>query len=329
LGQLPAWLQQTDWVIDLLEWRRSPRIYDQLELPAWLQTSEQIWLIIPLVFRDRVEGVLMLKRSDIKSDINWEDRDLLKTAGRQAASHLAQHLASDALVEARQFDAFNRLSAYVAHDLKNILAQQSLIISNAARHRNNPAFVDDMIATIENSVGRMQRLMEQMRSGIRTTAPSTLSVASVLNEAIASRRGARPQPCGDFTGDAIIEADPERLGVVFNHLLQNAQEATAAEGRVVVRLTCHGDWVKIEIEDSGSGMSAEFIRERLFRPFESTKGLTGMGVGAFESREYIRQLGGDITVSSRLGEGSIFYVTIPRAPQQNTQVKLLSADSGS
>lgn len=329
LGQLPAWLQQTDWVIDLLEWRRSPQTYDRLVLPAWLQASEQIWLIIPLVFRDRVEGVLMLKRSDIKSDINWEDRDLLKTAGRQAASHLAQHLASDALVEARQFDAFNRLSAYVAHDLKNILAQQSLIISNATRHRSNPAFVDDMIATIENSVERMQRLMEQMRSGIRTTSPSTLSVAAVLNEVIASRRGSRPQPSGDFVADGMIEADPERLGTVFNHLIQNAQEATAAHGRVVVRLTCNGDWVKIEIEDSGSGMSEEFIRTRLFRPFESTKGLTGMGVGAFESREYIRQLGGDITVSSRPGEGSIFYITIPCAPQPNAPAKLLSADSGS
>lgn len=351
LGQLPAWLQRTDWVIDLEEWRRTPDVYEDLQLPTWLRNDQQLWLVIPLVFRDRLQAVLMLKKSPLKNSINWEDRDLLKTAGRQAATHLAQHLASKALVEARQFDAFNRLSAYVVHDLKNILAQQSLIVSNAAKHRNNPAFVDDMITTVDNSVSRMRRLMEQMRSGIRSAPTNAVPLAALLREVISGRADDRPVPREEFadaapapqadtvsdagsdtdngTGagagagkspveDYRVQADQERLATVFNHLIQNAQEATSDQGEVIVRLTGNKDTARIDIEDSGRGMSAEFIRDRLFRPFESTKGLTGMGIGAFESREYIRQLGGDISVVSTPGEGTTFQVTIPLSAENST-----------
>lgn len=319
LGALPAWLQRRDWVIDLQEWRRVPDLYGDLQLPPWLLQETQLWLIIPLVFRERIEGVLMLKRSTFKHSINWEDRDLLKTAGRQAASHLAQHLASQALVEARQFDAFNRLSAYVVHDLKNILAQQSLIVSNAARHRNNPAFIDDMISTVENSVTRMQRLMEQMRTGLRSVSAEHVPLAPLLQQVVAGRSGARPVPelCLE-EGEHQVEADHERLATVFNHLIQNAQEATRPDGSVTVTLHDGGRQVRVDISDNGRGMDEQFLRQRLFRPFESTKGLTGMGIGAFESREYIRQIGGDIQVQSTPGQGSVFQVTLPVAGGPHT-----------
>ncbi len=315
LEQLPAWLQRTDWVIDLVEWRNRPELYEDLVLPEWLQKDEQLWLIIPLVFRDQLQAVLILKKSDLKQGINWEDRDLLKTAGRQAATHLAQHMASRALVEARQFDAFNRLSAYVVHDLKNILAQQSLIVSNAARHRDNPAFISDMIDTVENSVSRMQRLMQQMRSGVRSKPADNVDIGDLLREVIKGRSDSRPVPRAGFadTEQYSVQADRARLATVFNHLLQNAQEATPVDGEVTVHLSLEGNTIQVDIQDTGKGMSADFIRERLFRPFESTKGLTGMGIGAFESREYIRQLGGDIGVNSTPGQGTTFHVFIPLA----------------
>lgn len=312
MGNLPGWLKRSDWVVDLKELRRTPDLYEGLVLPDWLHEAEDLWLVIPLVFGDRVEGILMLQESDLKQTINWEDRDLLKTAGRQAASHLAQHQANAALVEARQFDAFNRLSAYVVHDLKNILAQQSLIVSNAAKHRNNPAFIDDMISTVENSVTRMHRLMEQMRSGVRSSEAESVELACILQEVIAQRGSARPVPTAEFPlDDCQVEADHERLATVFNHLVQNAQEATDPAGTVQVVLACDGQRVTVDIIDTGKGMDASFVRERLFRPFESTKGLTGMGIGVFESREYIRQIGGDIEVESTLGKGTRFTVTLP------------------
>ncbi len=314
LAQLASWLARTDWVIDLREWHRTPDVYNDLELPQWIQADPSLWLIVPLVFQERLEGILLLRKSPLKAGINWEDRDLLKTAGRQAASHLAQHLASKALVEARQFEAFNRLSAYVVHDLKNILAQQSLMVANAAKHRHNPAFIDDMIATVENSVARMQRLMEQMRSGLREAPPEPVDLAEVLREVVAARNGGQPAPTAQLDkGDCRVIADRERLFTVFNHLVQNAQEATPPDGTVTVRMKPDEDVVVVEVEDTGCGMSEEFMRNSLFQAFESTKGLTGMGIGAFESREYVRHLGGDIQANSEPGAGSLFRVTLPRS----------------
>lgn len=314
LGSLPAWVQRTGWVIDFYEWRNRPSLYEGLTPPEWIRSSEHVWLLVPLIFRDSVIGIVLLKRAELKDSLDWEDRDLLKTAGRQAASYLAQNLASEALVEARQFDAFNRLSAYVAHDLKNILAQQSLMIANANRHKENPAFVDDMISTVTNSVGRMQRLMEQMRSGVRETPSRTVLIKDVLAAIVTSRARLSPAPSIVTPDcDCTVTADPERLSTVFNHLIQNAQEATPPDGTVSIALDCDEQQVYVEITDTGRGMTEEFIRERLFRPFDSTKGLTGMGIGAFESREYVRHLGGELSVSSEERVGSTFVIKLPRA----------------
>lgn len=314
VGNVPAWMIRTGWVIDLNEWREQRPLYGDLEIPDWVLENPDYWLLVPLVFRDHVVGIVLLKRAELKKGLNWEDRDLLKTAGRQAATHLSQHLASQALVEARQFDAFNRLSAYVVHDLKNILAQQSLMVSNADRHKHNPAFVDDMIGTIANSVQRMQRLMDQMRSGIRDLPAARVSLASMLAEIVHERSVAEPIPqFDDRERECHTLADRERLSTVFTHLVQNAQDATDTAGTVTLDLQCDSRWVTVTIRDSGCGMSPEFLRNRLFKPFDSTKGLTGMGIGAFESREYVRQLGGDIQVESVLGEGSLFTITLPIA----------------
>lgn len=312
LGSLAHWMQNNGWVIDLREWRQDPSSYREIEIPQWLRQREDIWLLVPLIFREKAIGVLLLRRAELKEGLNWEDRDLLKTAGRQAATQLAQHLSSRALLEARQFDAFNRLSAYVVHDLKNILAQQSLMIANADRHKSNPAFVDDMIATVANSVGRMQRLMDQMRSGIRDNETSTVTITGLLSEVARERSLQDPVPELRCSSCACrIHADRERIATVFAHLVQNAQEATANDGEVIIEHDCDEQWARVSIRDNGVGMSEAFLRERLFKPFDSTKGLTGMGIGAFESREYVRQIGGDIVVQSTEGAGSNFTVSLP------------------
>ncbi|GAB3289779.1 XrtA/PEP-CTERM system histidine kinase PrsK [Parahaliea aestuarii] len=312
MGDLPRWLEETQWVIDIDEWSTSPDLYGHLQLPAWVQRVDKPWLIVPLLFGARLAGILVIRRSDLQSAINWEERDLLKTAGRQAASHLAQFMARKALVQARQFDAFNRLSAYVIHDLKNILAQQSLMVANAEKHKHNPAFVDDMIATINNSVARMTRLMEQMRSGLRDSQPESLDLAELLRHVVESRAGQPPRPALEIgPGSFTLQSDRERLATVFNHLIQNAQEACDKHGAVSISLGHAQASYMVCIRDTGKGMDSDFVANRLFTPFDSTKGLTGMGIGAFESRDYIRSLGGDITVESEPGTGSAFYVRIP------------------
>jgi putative PEP-CTERM system histidine kinase len=312
LGGLTQWLERTGWIIDLKEWRASPDLYDDLDVPDMILEIPRAWLIVPLMLGEELQGILLLRESDLQQDLNWEDRDLLKVAGRQAASHLAQYQANQALLKSRQFEAFNRLSAYVIHDLKNILAQQSLIVSNAAKHRDNPAFVDDVIDTVENSVARMTRLMDQMRSGVRGAEQEELELCSLLREIVAERAKVPPSPSIETCSSPVtISGDQNQLATVFNHIIQNAQEAAGKQGKVQVHVSSQGGRAVVGIEDDGVGMSDEFLRDRLFEPFESTKGLTGMGIGAFESREVIRALGGDIRVRSTPGQGSVFTVEIP------------------
>jgi putative PEP-CTERM system histidine kinase len=315
MNKLADWLRQSQWVIDLDELQQVPDLYGDLESPSWLEQIDDAWLIVPLMFNEDLQGILLLKHSPLQQSINWEDRDLLKTAGRQAASYLAQYLANQALIEARQFDAFNRLSAYVIHDLKNILAQQSLLVSNAPKHKHKPEFVEDMITTVGNSVTRMTSLMEQMRSGVRGSEPVELVLSDLLKEVISSREQHDPKPRLTIAAEnCIVLLDKDHLQTVFGHLIQNAQEATERTGQVHVSLREEGGAAIVEIADNGKGMDEDFLRNRLFKPFDSTKGLTGMGIGAFESREFIRSLGGDIKVTSERGAGSLFQIFIPCTP---------------
>lgn len=316
LTELARWLQAHEWIIDLNEWRSAPDIYRNLELPILLTALPRAWLIIPLLFGDRLQGILLLRESDLVRDLNWEDRDLLKVAGKQAGSHLAQFQADQALVESRQFEAFNRLSAYVIHDLKNILAQLSLMVANAQKHKHNPEFVDDMVDTVSNTVDRMSKLMAQLRSGAGQTELQEFELAELLKQVVTQSSLRAPVPKLILPNETfILTCDRERLQTVFGHLVQNAQEASDKNGQVTIRLLPSEDAAVVEIEDNGSGMDEHFVRHRLFKPFDSTKGLTGMGIGAFESRDFIRNLGGNISVQSTPGMGSIFRVSIPCTPR--------------
>ena len=305
-------VEANSWIIDIEEFRQDPTLYSGLTLPPSLTGIEGAWLIIPLDFNAELYGFAIIRHSEIHKSLNWEDRDLLKTAGLQAASHLAQYQTDQALLQTRQFDAFNRLSAYIVHDLKNILAQQSLIVANAEKHKHNPAFVDDVILTIENSVARMTGLMEQMRSGLRGSQPTEVNLTALLSQVVSNHGAQLPVPKLDAgTQVPSVFADYEQLSTVFSHIIQNAQEATTNTEQILVRLYETGGHIVVEVEDKGCGMDASFINTRLFKPFDSTKGLTGMGIGAFESREYIRTLGGNISVESTPGKGSLFCITIP------------------
>ena len=237
---------------------------------------------------------------------------MLKTAGQQAASYLAQLEAAKALLVARQFESFNRMSAFVVHDLKNLVSQLSLLLVNVKKHRNNPAFLDDMIGTVQNSVEKMQRLLTQLRSGSPSpVGPSVIELETLLRTAVAAKEHFKPKPALEIeTGGLQLRADRERLERIIGHLIQNALEATPPDGQVSVKLKRERGQAIVEVSDSGRGMSAEFIREALFQPFETTKA-AGMGIGAYESREYVRELGGEIEVESQVGQGSLFRVYLP------------------
>jgi putative PEP-CTERM system histidine kinase len=273
---------------------------------------------------EQLSGFVVLAHSEfapVTRHFNWEDCDLLKTAGRQAASHLAQLEAAQALSEARQFETFNRLSAYVVHDLKNLVAQLSLVVSNSAKHKHNPLFMDDVIRTVDNSVARMNRLLAQLRCDVAiTTQTSCVDLAQLLNEIVLGDRSGRPPPALEIQKKRIfVNANRDRLTAVIGHVIQNARDATPLNGHITVRMRAEEKFALVEVEDTGCGMDETFIRESLFRPFKTTKGSSGMGIGAYETREFVRSLGGDVDVVSRPGQGSIFRLHLPSSDPR-TQV---------
>lgn len=321
-------LEQHEWVINLDERKINPKLRSILQgvkLPEWLRNMTSAWLVVPLILHDQLAGFVILARSHIeplKRHFNWEDCDLLKTAGRQAASHLAQLEAAQALSEARQFETFNRLSAYVIHDLKNLVGQLSMVVSNSVKHKHNPLFMDDVIKTVDNSVARMNRLLAQLRRDADSTdQASRIDVTQLLNEIVHNDRSGLRPPRLDIQQDRVfVTANRDRLAAVIGHVIQNARDATPPNGQINVRLRAETKFALIEVEDTGCGMDETFIRESLFRPFKTTKGSGGMGIGTYETREFVRSLGGDVDVVSRPGQGSIFRLFIPAASSPHAQI---------
>ncbi|MFQ6007286.1 MAG: ATP-binding protein, partial [Woeseia sp.] len=236
------------------------------------------------------------------------------TVGRHVATHIDQAESDRRLAESSQFGTYNRLTAFLMHDLNNLIAQQSLVVKNAEKYRHNPDFVDDAIDTIAHSVSRMRRLMEQLSSGSSQSMRRTIDLADVLNKAAQRVEPRLPSPViAVDQKDILVQADPERLTTVTEHLIRNAQDATDENGQIKIDINIIDSVVTVRIRDTGCGMTPEFIRERLFRPFDSTKGSQSMGVGAYQVREYVRELGGQLDVSSTPGEGTTFSMRLPLA----------------
>jgi putative PEP-CTERM system histidine kinase len=221
--------------------------------------------------------------------------------------------ASKELSENAQFMAFSRMSAFVVHDLKNVKAQIDMLLKNAKRHRHNPEFVDDAFETIEAMQSRLQNMLSQLtqkQSGIEHK--KTVVMARLLQQLITERCAEHePLPQLQFIQDCELYIDHERLCNILFHLIDNAQQATAADGSVTVELDVQNDSMILKIIDTGCGMSAEFIKERLFKPFDTTKGNAGMGIGAYDAQNFIQQNQGQLSVFSEVNIGSTFTIQLP------------------
>jgi putative PEP-CTERM system histidine kinase len=239
-------------------------------------------------------------------------RDLLKTAARQVGSFLAQVQASEALLEARKFESFNKMTTFVVHDLKNLVSQLSLLLKNAERHRRNPRFQDDMLATVRHVEERMNNLLAQLSTGSRgEESLRPIQLAKVVERVVAAKKAARPDIAVHAADSAVATVGYEqRFERVLGHLVQNAIDATQQSGQVRISIGAEGKDAVIEVADSGCGMSEAFVRERLFRPFQTTKG-NGMGIGVFEAAQYTKDTGGRIEVDSRPGAGTRFRLRFP------------------
>jgi len=310
-ADLPAFLARTQWIVDLQELARAPDTYGNFMLPDWLQSKRGFRIVSPLLQLDRLMGFVLLYDPPPPFELTYEDRDLLKTVGRHVATQIAQQEADRKLTESRQFEAYNRLTAFMMHDLKNSAAQLRLIVDNYERHKRNPEFIADAMGTVANAVERITRLIDQLRG---STAPERLArvdLAEIAREAVRRCSVRQPRPALQRCEAALVQANPERLTTVVEHVIRNAQDATSAAGSVSVAVSHRGPQAQLIVSDTGHGMDAEFLRDRLFRPFDSTKGAKGMGVGAYQVREYIQRLAGSVEVQSSPGQGTRFTISMP------------------
>jgi putative PEP-CTERM system histidine kinase len=314
---LVHFLEDKGFIVNVKEIESRPDEYEGLQLPACLSTLHRPWLVVPLFGAQSLIGLVVLANPLVARSINWEDRDLLITAAKQVTSYLMVIVTSDALAEAKQFEVFSRLSAYMVHDLKNIAAELELVSRNAEKHIDNPAFVKDAFETVDNAAEDIKRLLDQLRNR-RAQAEKRVVVdlKELLQKVVVSKQGQMPRPTltNACTGCyATVEKD--RLANVLAHLIDNAQQATRDDGVIEVSVSSDASMQVIEIKDNGIGMDARFVSERLFKPFDTTKGNAGMGIGMYESREFIRQQGGDIHVKSEPGEGTTISLLIPTSEQ--------------
>ena len=307
-----AYLMQQQRIVDFDEWRAGDIGYAGMQLPDWAVDDQEVWLAVPLLHLDTLAGFILVSRSVAPRELNWEDFDLLRTLGRQAASYIAEASTQVALDEAGAFDEFNRRFAFIMHDIKNLVSQLSLVSRNAERHADNPAFRADMVATLQSSVGKMNDLLARLaqHNTGRPEAREAVDIGALIGQVVAAKRRAHPAIHPVIEGDATIDADPTRLEQLFAHLIQNAIDASPTGARIDVTARAAGEGVTVTIADHGCGMSAAFVRAELFKPFRSTKP-GGFGIGAYEAREIVRSLGGRLDVVSREGEGTVFTIALP------------------
>jgi putative PEP-CTERM system histidine kinase len=277
-------------------------------------TECDVHLLIPVHSKGQLWGLCLMNAPQInKISLNWELRDYLTLVSEQVSSLLLLMQASKTLSENAQFVAFSQMSAFVVHDLKNVKAQIDLILKNAQRHATNPEFIQDTFETLAAMQNRMQHMLSQLGSKrISQQQHSHFSVATVAEQVIRQRCANRlPLPELQVIQDASLLIDKERFASVLYHLLDNAQQACQPDDKVCLTISTGHDKVIINISDTGCGMSADFIAERLFKPFDSTKGNAGMGIGAYDAKHFAEQSGGSLSVNSIPTKGTTFSLILP------------------
>ncbi|MBA6348703.1 XrtA/PEP-CTERM system histidine kinase PrsK [Colwellia sp. BRX8-9] len=315
LVECSLFCQRQGWIIDVEEYRQTPTVYPGLSLDLSLFDTQSIRIIVPIFIGKAFYGMFILAGKNQVKQLNWEDRDLLFAISKQLGNFVSLHEANDKLAESKQFDAFNRMSAFLVHDLKNVQAQLALITSNAEKHRDNPEFIADVFETVESATERLSKVLSQLRNKQAAQPKSELvDISAVINSVIEQRNIELPKVTFDKINHCEMAIDNETFHSVLNHLIQNAQEATSKDGWVKVELTQRENHIGIKISDNGCGMSVDFINNRLFKPFDTTKGNAGMGIGVFEAKQFVEGIAGIIKVESIEDKGTVFIIDLPINP---------------
>lgn len=308
------YFERDAFIVDLDDVRQGRKVREEVPaVPGWLLEETRAWALVPLIHYERMVGMVVLARPSVPRRLDWEDFDLLRVVGQQLASYLAENAVHEALVESSRFEDFHRRIAFVMHDIKNLASQLSLLARNAELHADKPAFRDDMLITLRNSSDKLNALLARLSryGGGVVDQCTNVAAGDVVRRVVDSYRGGHAVILTECN-DCEIAANADATEQVLRHLVQNAIDASPADSPVFVTLVLDGLNARFDVIDSGSGMSAEFVRTRLFKPFVSSK-QGGFGIGAFEARELVRAMHGRLDVETREGLGSRFTVRLPLA----------------
>jgi len=295
------------------------------EAAQWFAELPRIWLAVPLDHLGQLIGFVVLAQSRAQFKLDREVFALLGVVGREVASRIAERRAAEVLSQTRQLREYSQRFAFVIHDIKNVSGQLSMLLSNAEVHADNPEFQRDMLATVRASVSKITRLLTRLEAERQERDHALITPAERLVGLIQSCRGATGASITLETdgGEGGTALNPDSFDAAVSHLLNNAVEA-GGSAPIVVKVRHDRLHIVVDVTDQGPGMTPEFIRDTLFQPFSSTKA-GGHGIGAYQSRELLREAGGDLLVLSRPGEGTTMRIFLPALDAEASQPTLLSA----
>ncbi|TRY31837.1 XrtA/PEP-CTERM system histidine kinase PrsK [Aliiglaciecola sp. M165] len=314
--ELCQYCENKEWIIDIEELRYKPFVYEGLKLNHALLNECSFQIVLPIYKSGSLWGLALLNNQQESRKLNWELRDYLSAVTAQVSSYVFHNEAGKEVAENAQFAAFNRMSAFVLHDLKNVLAQIDLILANAEQHKDNPEFIADTFETLEHTKARMDKMLRQLtdKNEQQKSHHKLCDVSERLHDVIHQKcSGNLPIPKLNVVQEKQLVIDEEKFCNVMYHLISNAQQATPDDGEVIITVDLSVDhrFLLVIITDSGEGMSKDFIENRLFKPFDTTKGNAGMGIGAYDAKNFVEKIGGSVKVESEQNKGSVFTLSFP------------------
>jgi putative PEP-CTERM system histidine kinase len=272
------------------------------------------WLVIPLISNNKVIGFAMFRDQIVPEMLIYDDFDLMKVLARQAAQAITNLKLSEEVMEMRAMAAMSRISTFVIHDLKNLTTSLSLVVDNAEEHIGNPDFQHDAISTISNTLAKMKSLMQRLKSIPEkiTINAEVKNIDHLSREVVAEFTKLRPKRVIYNGESAFSRVDGEEIKKIIVNLIQNALDASNEMGTVLVETRKEGNCVCIQVSDKGTGMTEDFMKNQLFRPFRTTK-QAGLGIGLYQSRQIVEAHDGKIEVRSNIGKGTVFTIYLPIA----------------
>jgi putative PEP-CTERM system histidine kinase len=268
---------------------------------------------VPMIVADELIGVMILGDRVGGVEFSWQDFDLLKCIGDQIAAALLNTRLSQKLLQARELEAFQTMSAFFVHDLKNTANTLNLMLQNLPVHFDNPEFRADALRGVSKTVANINRLISRLGS-IRSEL-QIKPVESDLNELVARALAGWEEAAGinlkkDLPPLPKLIFDPDQMLKVATNLIFNAREAVSQSGQVQIQTSQSNGWAILSVSDDGCGMSQEFLNRSLFRAFQTTK-KNGLGIGMFQSKMIVEAHKGRIEVESEPGKGATFRVFLP------------------